>query len=121
MKIKRAILTGALLWVLIFFEVSILMFGFKLAGINYYLVHYLLAAVLTTICAMIYFNKNKATAKTGFILGIIFLITGIILDVAITIPLFIKSYAFFANPLLWLGYAEGVLVVTLVGFIEKKL
>lgn len=121
MKIKRAILTGALLWVLIFFEVSILMFGFKLQGAVYYFAHYLLAAILTTICAMIYFNKNKASAKTGFILGIIYLVTGIILDATITIPLFVKSYNFFANPLLWLGYTEGVLVTTLVGFIEKRL
>lgn len=119
MKTTKAILSGMLLWVLIFFEVSILMFGFKLEGIKYYLIHFILAFVLVTICALLYFRKTKANWKQGFILGIIFIITGLILDAAITVPLFVKNYSFFLDIYLWLGYLEGVIITTVIGWIEK--
>lgn len=126
MNFKRAALFGALLWVLIFFEVSILMFGFKLqTGTTYYIIHYILLAILTIICAALYFKaKVEKGFAPSFLASIIFLITGIILDSIITIPLFIipggGSYSsFFLNTYMLLGFLETLILVTLVGMLKK--
>jgi hypothetical protein len=59
MKFWRAVLTGVLLWVLIYVEVLILMFGFGLNGGGvYYTIHYSMIVLfvstsLRTTCLMI--------------------------------------------------------------------
>lgn len=121
MNFKRALLSGALLWVLIFFEVSILMFGFKLTGNSYYITHYILLIFLTTIATLVYFRGKKAKAglKEGALLGLTFVIVGIILDAVITIPLFIKDYSFFLDIKLILSYLEGIIITSIIGYIRK--
>lgn len=121
MKITRAILCGILLWVLIFFEVSILMFGLKMqAGTFYYIIHYILSFLLIAISALVYFKgKVKKGAVQGVLLGIIFVVVGAILDAIITVPLFIKSYSFFNDFYLWLGYLETVVVSVIAGALKK--
>ncbi|MFH1307780.1 MAG: hypothetical protein ABIH72_02925 [archaeon] len=121
-NLKRAVLFGALLWMMIFFEVSILMFGFKLeAGTVYYIIHYILAVILALVTALVYFNgkKIKAGAKQGLLVGIIMALTGIILDAIITVPLFVKSYSFFLDTYLWIGILLGILTISLVGYLKK--
>lgn len=121
MENKRAILTGALLWVLIFFEISILMFGFKLIGVTQYFVHYLIAIPLVLICAWIYFKggNTKLSVKEGFKLGLVFIAAGIVLDLLITVLLFTKSLSFFLDPYLWVGYAEIILLCVIYPPIKK--
>lgn len=130
MSVKRAVLVGALLWVFIFFEVSILMFGFNLGaanGASYYIPHYIASAILAIVACIIYF-KGIGGIKEGFFAGIIFLITGVILDSIITIPLFtskqypaiIQAYsAFFLDPMLWTGMIEGFIIVVIFGALKK--
>jgi hypothetical protein len=122
MNIKRAVLCGALLWILIFFEVCILMFGFKLtAGTTYYIIHYILAAILAIIVALIYFRgKVKKGALEGLIVGLVMLVTSIILDAVITVPLFVKSYGFFIDPYLWLGMLGCIVIVVIVASISAR-
>ena len=120
MNYKRAIWTGILSWILVFFEVSILMFGFGISDVNKSIVHYILLIVVIAVPALIYFNKEKAGLKEGFFLGILFVIIGLILDSIITIPLFIKSYSFFLNPLLIIGFIEGLVITMVVGAIKKN-
>ena len=74
MNIYRAILSGALLWVLIFFEVSILMFGLKLeTGTTYYAIHYIALFFLTLIAVSVYFKgKIKRGISQGIGVGIVF-------------------------------------------------
>jgi hypothetical protein len=122
MDLKRGLLTGVLLWVLIFFEVSILMFGFKLqVGPVYYLLHYILAAIFIVLCSAIYFNKKKIKSglKEGFLLGITFLIVGLILDALITVSLFTGSFSFFNDIYLWLGYAETIVLTMIIATVKK--
>ena len=120
MKLTKAILCGILLWVLIFFEVSVLMFGFKLtAGQLYYTLHYVIVLILTFLVAYIYFHKRKGTLTEGLTAGLVMMITGFILDAAITVPLFVKSYSFFADIYLWLGFIEGIIVMGIAGAIKK--
>lgn len=121
MNLKRAILFGALFWILIFFEVSILMFGFDLKeGLSYYLIHYIMLIILTALVSIFYFKKQKASAVEGLKVGIIFLVVGAILDAIITIPLFVKTYSFYTNVYLWIGFLITVLTTTTFGALIRK-
>jgi hypothetical protein len=122
MKLTRAILCGALLWILIFFEVSILMFGFGLnTGLTYYIIHYLIVIPLVLIVGLVYFSgkRIKKGAGEGLLAGIVFAVTGVVLDAIITVPLFVKTYSFFADVYLWLGIIEGIIIITIVGAVKK--
>ncbi len=121
MNLKRAILTGALLWVLIFFEISILMFGLGLEGITINIVNYIVLIALASISAIIYFKgKNiKAGLKEGFILGVFYVIVGVILDAIITVPLFVKDYSFFIDIFLIIGLIETIVITSIIGLIKK--
>lgn len=121
MNITKAIAAGMLLWVLIFFEISILMFGFQLdkTTINY--IHYIVAIILVTIASLMYFNKKKS--KKGFLqgilLGVTFVVVGLILDALITVPLFVKSYVFFIDPYMLIGWIETIIIAAIIGALKK--
>jgi hypothetical protein len=123
MNIKRGIAAGVILWVLIFFEVSILMFGFKLtAGTTYYTIHYIALAVIAYISALFYFKgkRVKKNAKEGLKAGIVMLVTAIVLDALITVPLWMGgNYAFFLDPYLIAGLVETLVVVAIAGALKK--
>ena len=70
---------------------------------------------------MIYFNKIQSSLLEGFKAGIIFVITGIVLDCIITIPLFTNNWNFLADKFILLGYLEGIIIVSLMGYILEKL
>jgi len=71
---------------------------------------------LTLGMAKWYFAKEKATVKNGLFLGLIALAVGVILDVIITVPLFVKSFsAFFGNWMMYVGYAELLLLCAYAG------
>jgi len=119
MKLTRAILTGILLWVLIFFEVSILMFGLKLQGYLYYIIHFILLILLVAIASILYFKKVKGSLTEGLVLGVIYIIIGVILDAIITVPLFIKDYSFFIQWNLLVGLLETIAITTIIGVVKK--
>lgn len=128
MKLLKAIGLGIVGWVLIFFEVSILMFGFKLtSGMSYYIIHYLFLAIISIILTLVYFSGKKK-ARGGFfrgiLVGIILVVVGLILDAVITIPLWIipqgGSYqSFFLNYYMLIGYLIIVILAGIVGAIKK--
>jgi len=119
---KRAVLTGAILWVLIFFEVSILMFGFGMKDPMSSWAHQILLFALTIFACWFYFKSKKVEREVqdGFKLGLTMLLTGVLLDAIITVPLFVKSYSFFNSGLLWAGYIEGFVIAVLYSMFEKK-
>lgn len=122
MKLIRAILSGVLLWILIFFEVSILMFGFGLdqTTMNYYVAHYILEILLVVLVSLIYFRRARAGALRGLFLGIIFIIVGIILDAVLTIPLFMDfDYGFIVSGGLLISYVMALIVTSIVGWLKK--
>jgi len=124
MRLLSAVLLGALLWVLIFFEVSILMFGFKLAQTTtvYYIINYTLESIFVLIISLIYFKgkKIKAGFEEGALLGVIFIISGIILDSVITIPLFMgMNYIFLVSGGLLISYALALVITGVVGGFKK--
>ncbi|MBC8501233.1 MAG: DUF5367 family protein [Nanoarchaeota archaeon] len=111
MKVLRAILIGALLWALIFVEWSIIMFApvLKDLGNWQYLIHYIVLIPIVLFGASYYYkSKDKVN---GFLLGLVMLLTGIILDAIITVP-------FFTSPQ-GVGYIKFFFSISmLVGFVE---
>lgn len=123
MILKKAVIFGALIWVLIFFEVSILMFGFNLPqwAVSYYAWHYSLSGIIVVIVSWFYFKKGKGDLEQGILTGLVFTITSIVLDALVTVPLFVKDYGFFLNRFLWISYLEGIVIAALVGAIRKRI
>lgn len=118
MKILRAILAGAITWVLIFILWTIMIFVpvLKDMEILQYLIHYAVLIPIVILGASYYYKSMDKV--NGFILGLTMLIVGMILDAIITVPFFTKpqgtGYAeFFINPLIWVGFVEFVVITYL--------
>jgi len=117
MKWLRAILTGALLWILIFIEISVVQIGLNITGLTGQIIHYILLIPLTILAAFIYYkSKDKIN---GFLLGIVMMVVGLVLDLIITAPLF-TGYGFFADIYLWIGMIEAVVIIGIYDLARKK-
>ena len=123
MKALRAILVGVLLWILIFIEISITMIGLKLSDLAVWIIHYILLIPFAILCAWIYYKKKNKL--NGFLFGISILIVGIILDLIITVPLFIitqgGSYTdYLSNIYLLIGFVELIIITGIYSLLRKK-
>lgn len=103
---KMATVWGIIFWVLIFVVITVMMFGFP----NLYQSWCSLITnpFLVVFCAWMYFKSVKGKLKDGIVLGIYWIILGTVLDLLITIPLFVKDYGFFTEWMLWLSWVELV-------------
>ena len=64
-----------------------------------------------------YFKMDSPTIKKGFLLGVIGLVAGTMLDAVITVPFFVKSYAvFYTNWLMYIGFVWGIILTTYAGY-----
>lgn len=118
MNIKRALLFGVLFWVFVFVIISIIMFIPTLSGrqLTQSIIFWVVNIPLVLLLAKWYFKKVSPTIKNGVTLGVITLLVATILDLIITVPLFVKSYsAFYSNWTLYIGYAEVIILCALAG------
>ena len=123
MKTLRAILLGVLLWVLIFVEISITMVGLKFPDMTVWVIHYLFLIPFGILCARLYYKSRDKI--NGFLLGIVLLVVGAILDLIITVPFFIipqgGSYAtFFLSSSMWISFVEVIAVVGIYDLLRRK-
>ncbi len=119
MNYKRALMTGVMLWVIIFVVVSILMFmpGLQNKVLSQHIIFWILLIPITLLLAKWHFRMDPPNIKKGLLLGVIMLVAATVLDSIITVPFFVKSYAvFFANPLLYMGYGEILILSVFAGF-----
>jgi hypothetical protein len=124
MKIRRALWVGILLWILIFVEWSILIFlpVIKDSLTSQWAIHYVMIVVWALLGAHLYYKSKDKTS--GFAVGAIFLLVGVILDMIITMPLFIipqgRTYLdFFLDWQMWIGYIELIAVVGFYKIFKK--
>lgn len=124
MNWKRAFIGAIVLWALIFFEVSILMYGLNLSppSIEYYVIHFIALAIFIILITVSYFHSKriKLGFKEGLEVGLVFVITGIILDSLITVPLFVKNYGFLLRGDILAGIVETVAIAGIVGWFMRK-
>lgn len=126
MNLKRAIGFGVMMWVLIFVAFSIIMFLPFLAGKTtwQYVIYWILFIPIALLTTKWYFKADPPTTKKGFMLGVIGLVVGSILDLVITIPLFIsqgRSYAeglaeFYGNWEILVSFGLFVVICTYAGW-----
>ncbi len=107
---KMATVWGVVLWVLIFVVVSVMMFGLPQYQDWWTLIT---NPFLVVFCAWMYFKSAKGKLKDGIILGIYWVILTTVLDLLITIPLFVKSYDFLMQWTIWLGALETIVFATI--------
>ncbi|MBW2988551.1 hypothetical protein KY318_03495, partial [Candidatus Woesearchaeota archaeon] len=87
-------------------------------------IFFLVYAILVLICSRLYFINTTPDLNEAFFLGLVFVGVSFILDVIVTVPLFLSSYyAFFFDWEVWLSYilTLGLVVasVYLQPFIER--
>lgn len=112
MSFKKIFVLGVLFWVIIFVAISVVIFLPFLetrtliqAGIIW-----IVDAIVTAALARSYFKQVQPGIGSGFIFGVGILVISTILDLIISVPLFIKDYGLFFNDwTLWVGW--GVIIV----------
>ncbi len=122
-KFKSATIWGAILWVSIFAIFSVIMFAPQLQG-NQSMqtaIELIILPILTAFAAYMYFKGEKPNVKDGAVLGIYFVVFSTILDLVVTVPLFVKSYStFYAQWSLWVGFLETIIFASLTGYYLSK-
>jgi len=120
MNLKRGLIFGLLLWMIVFIIISILIMlpWVKDSSVRINVLWYIFEIPVILLLAKLYFKQKKPTLKEGFMLGVLALVIGIILDVIITVPLFIGGdYAkFYGDWMLYIGFAELIILTTISGW-----
>ncbi len=119
MNYKRAFATGLMLWVIIYVVMSILMFVPFLVDkiLTQFAIFWIVLIPAVLLLNKWYFKMDPPSLKKGLGLGLILLVLVVALDVIITVPLFVKSYAvFFGDWIMYVGYAEILLLSIYSGF-----
>ncbi|MCB0497424.1 MAG: DUF5367 family protein [Cyclobacteriaceae bacterium] len=113
MKISRAIISGALIWILVFLLFTLMSFVpvLKDSEFQQNLVLYVFLVPIVMLGASFYYKKGYGT--NGFILGLVMAAVGLVLDAVITVPYVIiphgGSYASF--------YLNIFLLITAIEFV----
>lgn len=120
MKILRAVGVGVLVWTLIFVEISIFQTGLQLTKLFAEILHYIFIIPIGIIGARIYYKSSDDI--NGFLLGLLMLVVGIILDITITVPVFLggKYADFYSDPFLWVGFLVLVVVFGTYDLAKQK-
>ena len=107
------------MWMAIFIIFYGLMFAPFLKGkeMMQFAIFWVLLIPLTLLSAKWYFKMDPPNLKKGLCLGLIIIGVATVLDIIITAPLFVKSYAnFFGNWKLYVGLSEILLLCTYAGW-----
>ncbi len=82
-------------------------FQFNQTGI---IIHLIATTLIAGILARLYYKQEKPAFIDALQVAVVMVIAGLILDVVITVPLFVKSYsAHFGSANLWIGVTLSVL------------
>ncbi|MEI6058669.1 MAG: DUF5367 family protein [archaeon] len=122
MKWLRGLLIAALIWLLIFIEISVTMIGLKLTNQTSWIIHYIFLVPIVFFCTGLYYRTKDKTK--GFFLGLYFLAVGIILDMIVTVPMFIipqggNYMTYFSNLYMLAGFVESVILVSVYDVIRR--
>lgn len=122
MNISRAILSGVIVWVMIFTYFILVSFIPQIKD-SELIQHLLLWFILIPILVFgLNFYHKKEPKSNQLLIGVFIIVTCLILDAIITIPLTIIPYggsyaSFFMNPFLWIIIVE-MLIIT---FVKSKI
>ena len=116
MKIGKAITYAILFWIAIFVVISVIMYS-GLSETIQTVLHFIAVPIIVLLLTKSYFRKEKAGLSEGIKLALVFLVVGTILDLVITVPLFVGSVAEFYDWELIVGMTEMVVFTAISGVI----
>lgn len=118
MKIKRAILLGIIIWIIaiLFYSISHFIPVLENADIQANIV--LSAVVIPLVWIACFYYYKKDNKSKGYKVGLTMLLTAVVLDAIITVPLFVipnggNYYSFFSSIGFWIIAFEFLLVAVL--------
>lgn len=126
MKIIRAILSGSIVWILVFSLFTLLSFV-PIAKDSQVLQSIIVALFIIPFAywgAKIYYKKGSTT--NGLIIGLIMVTTALILDAIITVPLVViphnggDYFTFFTSTILWILVVINLAVIHLYWKMKVK-
>ncbi|MFA4830671.1 MAG: hypothetical protein WC862_03605 [Patescibacteria group bacterium] len=126
-NIKRALGFGVLLWVFIFVIWSVIMFVPVLKGrlAVQYVIELAVMIPLVLLLAKWYFKQDPPSVKKGLLLGILSLFVMAVLDLTITLPLFVGPQAggytaglkqFYGSWQMWVSFAWFLILCVFAGW-----
>lgn len=125
MQTKRAIFIGILIWCIGVFLFSASYYVPLLENLEFQSNLVLSLSIIPLVWCGCYFYYKKEQQTNGFITGLIFLLTAILLDAVITVPFLIipnggNYYDFFIDFGFWLIAAEFIFTANLYFFLKVK-
>lgn len=88
-------------------------FAFNQAG---YIVHMIAIVLIAALLARLYYKETSPEFIDALQVAVLMAVIGVILDVIITVPIFIDRYtAFFADPTYWIGMTLTIFTFSLSG------
>ena len=109
---------GILLWILISMEKYFFTVSLKLQGLTYYILHYLFLALFVIFCCAIYYKKRDRLS--GAVLGLLLILTANILNLLVTVQMFIPFKEFYSDIYLWAGFLEIIIVAEIYSLGKKR-
>lgn len=117
-NLKKGILLGLLMWIILFFIGSIAMVTIGQDKIGVAMI--ILWPIVAIFLARRYFKDNPSMVE-GLKLGIVWMVISAILDIAILVYGFKNGWEFYSTWTIWIGYLEIIIVPAIVGkILEKK-
>ncbi|MBI2449800.1 hypothetical protein HYV49_05910 [Candidatus Pacearchaeota archaeon] len=85
-------------------------------------IYFFLLALFTIMCSVMYYEarQENPSLKNGFLLGIYFVIISFILDLAIIVPVVIKSFDFYKEWSVWVSVAIIIIMSSLTGLAASQ-
>jgi len=119
MRFGKAIWLGILLWIFIFIEISITMIGLGLSDFAVWAIHYVLLIPVVILIARNYYGSKDRV--NGFVLGLVIVVVGIILDAIVTVPLFGSGDygTYYSQGTLWVGIFEAIVICGVYDILRK--
>lgn len=119
-NLKKAILLGVLMWILLFVASGIVMNTLGRETIGMVLIF--VGPLISIPIAYCYLKTtiNPDMLKEGFKLGVTWAILAFILDLVIMVFAFGLGFGYYKAWTLWVGYGEMIGFCTLVGYLMAK-
>lgn len=131
MSAKKIIVTGIVLWVLMFLGVTVIgliplfaqmgEYGFEFTSMGHAM-KYVYGIIISFLIGWWFFKKESSYAfQDGVACFVPVLLMGLFLDALITVPFFIQNYvAYFGDPFLWFGILLSWFAFAVAPMQQKK-
>ncbi len=115
---KSALAHGGLLWMLSFILVGLLLTipSLQTLSVLQDSIYLVILAFISSFCAHLYFSNRRGRPYEGIILGFVFALVVLALDMIVTVPVYVGNFSeYFMDPQEWLSFLLIFLTCFLMG------